>query len=437
LHIAITRLAWRDPVEALAAFADEPYAGLLLSDAADARWSYLVRSPEAVVVVTHDNSVDIGSILKPLLALGAGRDPGGPPFQGGVVGLASYELAHRFERLATTGPADWPELILARYAALLAFDHQEQRVLAIGAGSAAWLDAPGSRGPRSGPLCARVRSVTSAGRHAAGVADVVERIGAGEIFQANIARRWTGRLSDGAAPFDVFRRLARASPAPYAAFWRLPGRALVSNSPEQFLGARPERGGVTAETRPIKGTRPRGADPDHDIALAAELLASAKDRAENLMIVDLMRNDLSRCCAPGTVEVPELCQLRSFANVHHLVSRVRGRLRSGRTAWDLFCAAFPPGSITGAPKLQAMSVIARHEPPRGPHYGSLFWAGDDGALEASVLIRTLAFSEGATGWRFDARAGGGVVADSDPVSERIETEDKFSAIRAALIAVEA
>ena len=150
------------------------------------------------------------------------------------------------------------------------------------------------------------------------------------------------------------------------------------------------------------------------------------------MIVDLMRNDLARCCRPGSVEVPELCQLRSFANVHHLVSRVVGRLQPDRNAWDLFCAAFPPGSITGAPKIQAMNVIARHELARGPHYGSLFWAGRDGALEASVLIRTLAFKQAADGWRFEVRAGGGVVADSDPRAERIETDDKLSAIRSAL-----
>ena len=231
--------------------------------------------------------------------------------------------------------------------------------------------------------------------------------------------------------------MATSSPAPYAAYWRLPSRALVSNSPEQFLSVRTDGLGLAAETRPIKGTRPRGATPAPDAALAAELLASPKDRAENLMIVDLMRNDFARCCAPGSVEVPELCRLQSVANVHHLVSRVRGRLQPGRTAWDLFCAAFPPGSITGAPKVQAMTVIARHEPARGPHYGSLFWAGHDGALEASVLIRTLAFKQDAVSWRFEVRAGGGVVADSDPVAERVETEDKLSAIRAALSGADA
>jgi len=214
------------------------------------------------------------------------------------------------------------------------------------------------------------------------------------------------------------------------------GRALVSNSPERFLSVRPEADGLWAESWPIKGTRPRGANPTADAALAAELLASEKDRAENLMIVDLMRNDISRVAVPGSVQVPELFGLRSFANVHHLVSRVRGRLRAGATAWDAFRAAFPPGSVTGAPKLQAMSVIARHEGPRGPYCGSLFWSGVDGALEASVLIRTVALtetvSENRAAWAFEARAGGGIVADSDPAAEVAETTAKVGAILRAL-----
>ena len=161
-------------------------------------------------------------------------------------------------------------------------------------------------------------------------------------------------------------------------------------------------------------------------------MASAKDQAENLMIVDLMRNDLSRVCRPGSVSVPALAELRSYANVHHLVSRVRGALRVDVTAWDAFLAAFPPGSVTGAPKLAAMAVIARHEAPRGPYCGSLFWLGVDGSLEASVLIRTVALSQTAAGWAFEARAGGGIVADSDPNAEVEETNAKISAILKAL-----
>ncbi len=203
----------------------------------------------------------------------------------------------------------------------------------------------------------------------------------------------------------------------------------MSNSPERFVSAEADG---RLETRPIKGTRPRGADAALDAAERQTLIDSDKDRAENLMIVDLMRNDLARVSTPGTVAAPQLFEVESFANVHHLVSTVTGRLAPGRSALDLLAAAFPPGSITGAPKVQAMKVISGLEPPRGPYCGSLFWAGFDGAFDSSVLIRTLAFERGADGWRFEARAGAGIVADSDPVAERLETEAKIAALQKAL-----
>jgi para-aminobenzoate synthetase component 1 len=189
---------------------------------------------------------------------------------------------------------------------------------------------------------------------------------------------------------------------------------------------------LLALTQPIKGTAPRGASAAEDAALGAALAASAKDRAENLMIVDLMRNDLSRVCIAGAVKTPELFRLASFANVHHLVSTVTGRLRADRDAGDLLRAAFPPGSITGAPKVQALMVIAELEGPRGPFFGSMAWLGVDGAMDSNVLIRTAAFVQDAEGWRVEARAGAGLVADSRPASERAETEAKIAALAAAL-----
>ncbi|MBU1378483.1 MAG: chorismate-binding protein [Alphaproteobacteria bacterium] len=430
--VATRATAWADPVEVASAFAGEVHACVLLSG--DDGWSYVLRRPDAVVETGRD--------LEALLAAGEALVDG-PPFQGGVVGLAAYELSAELEATAPQVRGDWPDLILLRYPALLAFHAGQRRALAIGRGpdpraaaaaaavALSWLDAP--RAPaRTGVLAADVTLGTTDDRHAEAVAETVERIAAGEIFQANLARPWRGRLAAGVKPFDLFRRLAGQSAAGYAAFLNLPGRALVSNSPERFLSVRRHADGLWAETHPIKGTRPRGADPASDAALAAELQASEKDRAENLMIVDLMRNDLARVSVPGTVQVPALWGLESYANVHHLVSRVRARLHVGRTAWDAFLAAFPPGSVTGAPKLQAMQVIARHEPPRGPYCGSLFWAGVDGALEASVLIRTIALTENAAGWAFEARAGGGIVADSDPRAEVAETTTKIGAILKAL-----
>jgi para-aminobenzoate synthetase component 1 len=207
---------------------------------------------------------------------------------------------------------------------------------------------------------------------------------------------------------------------------------LVSNSPERFVQVTPQGEVLIAETRPIKGTVARGATPEEDARMVSALAASQKDRAENLMIVDLMRNDLARVGTPGTVRVPALFAVERFANVSHLVSTVTATLAPGKTALDLLAAAFPPGSITGAPKVQAMKVIAQLEPPRGPFFGAMFWAGFDGAFDSNVLIRTAAFAQDRDGWRFEARAGGGIVADSDPVGERRETEAKIAAVLGAL-----
>jgi para-aminobenzoate synthetase component 1 len=190
----------------------------------------------------------------------------------------------------------------------------------------------------------------------------------------------------------------------------------------------------TARSRPSRSRAPvpRGATPAEDARLAAELSASAKDRAENLMIVDLMRNDLARVSPPGSVKAPELFKVETFANVHHLVSTVTARLARGLGVADLLRASFPPGSITGAPKVQAMKVIAELEPPRGPYCGSLFWAGFDGSFDSSVLIRTVGLEQDEEGWGLEARAGAGIVADSDPHAERLETEAKIAALKRAL-----
>jgi len=432
--VAMREFAWVDPVALASVFADEVHVCVLLST--DDGWSYVLRAPDRVVV--DEVPADLAA-----LSGGGSLAARGPPFQGGVLGLASYELSANLEPTAPQARGDAADLILLRYPSLLAFHAGQQRGLAIGRGpdsrtaaaqadaALSWLEAPGTP-ESSGALADQVESVTQDVDHARAVAATVCRIAAGDLFQANLARRWRGRLLPGITPYDLFRRLARQSPAGYAAYLRLPGGALVSNSPEQFLSVRRDGASLWAESQPIKGTRPRAATPVCDAALAAELQASTKDQAENLMIVDLMRNDLARVCDPGTVTVPERAALRSYANVHHLVSRVRGRLKPGATAWDAFLAAFPPGSVTGAPKLAAMSVIARYEPPRGSYCGSLFWAGGDGALEASVLIRTVTLTENAADWVFEARAGGGIVADSDPTSEVQETTTKIGAILRAL-----
>ena len=428
-------LPWRAPLEALGPFAEEPFALALLSDGSPhGRWSYVMRQP----VRSFDSLQTLAAgtaVPSPLTS----EDT--PPFRGGAAGLASYEWGAALEPTAPQGRTQrWPDLVGGVYDHLLAFDHHQMRAWAIGRGATdakaqaraeaarTMLDAP-PRPPRRPSGAFEPRPFATPYPEA--VTEVVRAIAAGEIFQANIARAWTGQLAEGVAPFDLLAALVQQSPAPFAGYLRLPhGLAVVSNSPERFLSVDAAH---RAHAQPIKGTRPRGRTPGLDAALAAELLASAKDRAENLMIVDLMRNDLARACRPGSVTVEALCALESFANVHHLVSTITGELRPDASALDLFASAFPPGSVTGAPKLQAMQVIARHEPPRGPYCGSLFWSGPDGGFDASVLIRTLACEQDADGaWRFETRAGAGITADSDPLAEDAEALAKIAAIRAVL-----
>lgn len=414
-------LDWRDPLAVAAGLAHRDGALALLSDGGPhGRWSWVGAEPDRVHVGTGGDGEAFGLL---------------EDFGPGSVGLASYDLGARPATGARTEV--WPDLMLARYPALLRFDLHEKTVAAVGRGETReaaeaaasramdWAEATVVEPP---PPADSLEEESDGAAYRAAVADVVARIAAGELFQANVARAWSGRLKPDADPFDVFVRLQSGRASAYGAFWRLGGRALVSNSPELFL----DFDGRRIETRPIKGTRPRGRDATADAALAAELLASGKDRAENLMIVDLMRNDLARAARPGSVRVERLFEIESLPTVHHLVSTVVAEAAPGIGPGQVLAATFPPGSITGAPKHQAMKVIAAHEPPRGPWCGSLFLLGPGGALTASVLIRTASFERDADGWRFRTLAGAGIVADSDPEAELAETEVKISALRQAL-----
>jgi para-aminobenzoate synthetase component 1 len=256
------------------------------------------------------------------------------------------------------------------------------------------------------------------------VARVREYILAGDIFQANLSQRLEAPY-DG-DPWALYQRLRLRNPAPFAAYLEAPGLAVLSASPERFL--RIETDGAV-ETRPIKGTRPRGIGPEHDAHLGRALVESEKDRAENLMIVDLLRNDLSRVCRPGSVRVPELFALEHFTTVHHLVSTVVGRLAPGVDAIDVLRATFPGGSITGAPKVRAMEIIAELEPSRrGVYCGSIGYLSVTGAADFSIVIRTFLARHG----NMYFSAGGGIVADSEPEAEYLETLDKARALIGAL-----
>ncbi len=411
-----------DPAAIAEGLKDRPGALVLTSGEAEGR-TLLACDPDRVFVGPMADD-------RPFAVL---ADPAWGP---GTVGLAAYDAG---ARPAVGARGDWPDLMLARYPAMLQVDVATGHAVAVGRGgdaaaaeaavqtAASWLKA--ARPPvRPGPPADDFVAEASGATYRDAVADVVARIGAGELFQANLARAWRGTLRPGATPFDVFARLAGRASA-YGAVWRLGDRAVVSNSPELFLTL--DRWTGRVETRPIKGTRPRRADPAEDAAEAEALLASAKDRAENLMIVDLMRNDLARACRPGSVRAERLFDLERHPTVHHLVSTVTGQLAPGADAAALMAAAFPPGSITGAPKHQAMKVIADHEAPRGPWCGSLFLV-EEARFTASVLIRTAAFDKDASPWRWRALAGAGITADSDPQAELEETGAKISALKAAL-----
>jgi para-aminobenzoate synthetase component 1 len=413
-------LDWRDPLAAFAPLAEEAHA-LLLHDGQKGRARIFARPSR---IHTGSGRSDFDALAEAVRAGG-----------GMHAGLFGYDLAAAFERLPHLDPR-WPPLAVARYDAWAEFDRAAGHCVvhaATEAAAGAFADLLGAAAdavPGVRPGAASWLPRWSRGTYLDAARRARDYVHAGDVFQVNLSQAFDVILAPGDTPWAVFRRLCEASPAPHAAFLRLEGgHVVMTNSPERFLDVRAGK----VEARPIKGTRRRAEDPAADAALAAELVASAKDRAENLMIVDLMRNDLSRVCDPGSVVVPLLCEVESYANVHHLVSAVEGELADGRDVFDLLAAAFPPGSITGAPKVRAMEIISELEgEPRGPYCGALGWIDGRGAMDLNVMIRTAALRRADDGgWRASVRSGGGIVADSDPEAEYEETLTKASALRRA------
>jgi para-aminobenzoate synthetase component 1 len=278
-------------------------------------------------------------------------------------------------------------------------------------------------GVRCSEELGEVTDTVSREEYEAAVGRVLDYIGAGDCYQVNLSHRFSTVLHE--EPWSLYERLRAVSPAPFAAYLDCGDHQVLSSSPELFLTI----AGREIVTQPIKGTRPRGATREADEAAAAELLSSAKDRAELLMIVDLERNDLGRVCEYGSVHVPELYHLESFANVHHLVATVHGRLRPEVTPLQAMRAAFPGGSITGAPKIRAMEIIEELEPVhRGIYTGAIGWVDGRGNGEWNIAIRTMVAKDG----RVHFHAGGGVVADSEPAAEYEETLAKASGMLRAL-----
>ncbi|SRR5579883_131840 len=374
-----------------------------------------------------------------------------PPFQGGAAGFFSYDLYEHLEPISSSQQdvMQFPDMAIGFYDVVIGFDLVEHR---------AWIFSSGypelDEAKRTKRAWERVRewelSCWKASRAAAkqektkstqstmsiasnftkdeycqAVSRVKNYIRAGDIFEANISQCFSAKFSEIHNAFDLYLALQKINPAPFSAFLYFDETALVSASPERFL----KISGRKVEARPIKGTRPRGKTTEDDQRLQNELLQSEKDHAENVMIVDLLRNDLSRVCEPHSVEVPQLCGLETYASVHHLVSVITGKLQKDVQAIDLLSATFPGGSITGAPKIRAMEIIAEIEPTRrGPYCGSIGYIGFNGDMDLSITIRTFAIKNN----KVTFQAGGAVVLDSNPEDEYAETLAKISSLQRAL-----
>jgi len=344
------------------------------------------------------------------------------PFCGGAIGYLSYDLGRRVERLPATATdvLGLPEMAVGIYDWALLIDHRERQSLLVGrddvsprapavlTGVARGVNRPGNHPFLvTGPLMSNMDEEGYAERFRR----VQGYIRSGDCYQINLARRFSVPASGD--PWAAYRELRVRNPAPYAAYLNTPAVRVLCSSPERFLRVDGDR----VETCPIKGTRARSPIPQQDLSRREELAASAKDRAENLMIVDLLRNDLGRSCAIGSIRVPNLFTVESFAGVHHLVSRITGRLAAGQDALSLMRACFPGGSITGAPKIRAMEIIEELEGERRSVYcGSIFRFGFDGRLDSNVAIRTMIH----TGDHLRFWAGGGIVADSSRTGESEE-----------------
>lgn len=445
-----------EPVEAVRRLRSLEFPFLVTRGHAGEGFSWAGAAPYAVLTTTADGRTlvdgEATGFADPfegasrLLAEGRSRAEGasnGPddrfPFTGGCVGYFSYDLKDlvtptRSRREAKTAGDDTPLAFLPFYDVVYVYDH------ASGRGYLASTGGPGSearveviretlRRPSgagfAGTVAAAgpVESNFTRTAYMDAVAKAQEYIAAGDIYQINLSQRLAVPVSGD--PLDVYSRLLETNPVPFATFLDCGPFQVICNTPERLLAA---RNGLV-ETSPIKGTRPRGADPEADRAMVEELGTSVKERAEHVMIVDLERNDLGRVCEPGSVEVAEFEKIETYAGLHHMVSTVRGRPRQGFTPMDCLRAAFPGGSITGAPKIRAMEIIDELEGlARGIYTGGVGWAGFDGRMDISMAIRTAVWR----GSTLSLHVGGGIVADSVPEDEYDETMLKAASFLEAL-----
>lgn len=462
-----------DVFQTMLQFHDQPYLLLLESRRNDlelGRYSFLTADPFEVHQLDRAlYGVDPFKELKESLSKFPAEPLSGlPPFQGGAAGLLSYELGAAWEQLPVAPHDEFqiPHMAVGLYDWVIVWDHQAEKAWVISQGFPE--TEPDSRRARAQQRLAEIKErltkvpmslspSTSSSEQVSGilpaepvdlkaahrklensdylwsnfsreeylkaVEQVLEYIRAGDLFQANLTQRLLSPQKFGS--LQLYAQLREKNPSPFGGYFQVEDWFIASSSPERFIKLE----GNMVVTRPIKGTRQRRPEGEADLFTRDELRESEKDRAENVMIVDLLRNDLSRVCKPGSIRVPELCRVETYETVQHLVSEVQGELQSDRTVWDLIAATFPGGSITGAPKIRAMEIITELESTaRGPYCGSLFYVGFDGTFDSSILIRTIT---GRHGW-LQLPVGGGVVIQSNPQDEYEETLHKASGMIRAL-----
>ena len=383
------------------------------------------------------DQADLLASLRRALAAAPRPDDGGQgfPLLGGLVGAASYDLVRYFERLPEIARADddCPDAHYVAPRSLLVFDHLTRRAALLHAGPEAERVSlrrevvralrGGLPGPAWAPKFGPPQASLSEAEFLERVARTKEYIASGDVYQLVLSVRFAGECD--VDPFEAYRALRLVNPSPYLYYCELGDRTVVGSSPEALV----KLNGRAAEMRPIAGTRPRGADADEDAALEAELLADPKENAEHVMLVDLARNDLGRVATAGSVHVQPYRSIERYSHVMHIVSGVRGELAPGRDAFDLFAAAFPAGTLVGAPKVRAMEIIDELEPVRRGFYGgTVGYFGHGGDMDQAIAIRTMVFH----GDRYSYQAGAGIVADSVPEAEYREVLAKSAVLRRAI-----
>lgn len=445
--MTIVSVPYRDPWTILAGLVNDPDVVFLNGSClhnGDSRYSYVAVDPICTLtddgvhvrvddIIVDGNPFDV--LEREIQARRAFLTEGPVPFCGGALGALGYELGGCLEKMPSpkSDKTHLPRMNFGFYDVIVAFDHRDRKMWVLGSDKAKakrLVDRLTTFPDTLPPLDWTTVSTWCAEQDGPTVTHniqaVIDAIYAGDIFQANYTQKYWAKRPQGLDDFTIYRRLCALSPSPFSVFMKSGDITLAGVSPERFLCINKDR---SVEAWPIKGTRSRGDTPLHDVALATELLHSAKDRAENLMIVDLMRSDLGRVCKIGSMNVPRLNVLESFSSVHHLVSRVTGQLREGLGPVDVLRATFPGGSITGAPKIRAMQIIHDLEPsPRGFYCGCLGWIGFDGRMDMSMTIRTLTL----TRELLLAQAGSGIVADSDPRAEYNENLVKIAPLLKAV-----